>query len=269
MSDEQSIISHLLELRDRLLRIVVVVIGVFVVLFFYPGANKLYTLLAHPLLMNLPKGGQMIATEVTTPFFVPMKVAAMAAFLISLPYVLYQLWGFIAPGLYAHEKRFALPVVISGTVLFFVGMAFAYFVVFPVVFGFITHTAPQGVAVMTDIGKYLDFVLTLFMAFGITFEVPVVVVLLVKMGLVSVAKLKEVRPYMIVGAFVVGAIFTPPDVVSQFMLAMPLWLLYELGILVSGFVSKPAEAEAYQPLSEAEMDAELDRAAAAEKPEPK
>ena len=269
MSDEQSIISHLLELRDRLLRIVVVVIGVFVVLFFYPGANKLYTLLAHPLLMNLPKGGQMIATEVTTPFFVPMKVAAMAAFLISLPYVLYQLWGFIAPGLYAHEKRFALPVVISGTVLFFVGMAFAYFVVFPVVFGFITHTAPQGVAVMTDIGKYLDFVLTLFMAFGITFEVPVVVVLLVKMGLVSVAKLKEVRPYMIVGAFVVGAIFTPPDVVSQFMLAMPLWLLYELGILVSGFVSKPAEAEAYQPLSEAEMDAELDRADAAEKPEPK
>lgn len=269
MSDEQSIISHLLELRDRLLRIVVVVIGVFVVLFFYPGANKLYTLLAHPLLMNLPKGGQMIATEVTTPFFVPMKVAAMAAFLISLPYVLYQLWGFIAPGLYAHEKRFALPVVISGTVLFFVGMAFAYFVVFPVVFGFITHTAPQGVAVMTDIGKYLDFVLTLFMAFGITFEVPVVVVLLVKMGLVSVAKLKEVRPYMIVGAFVVGAIFTPPDVVSQFMLAMPLWLLYELGILVSGFVSKPAEAEAYQPLSEAEMDAELDRTAAAEKPEPK
>lgn len=269
MSDEQSIISHLLELRDRLLRIVVVVIGVFVVLFFYPGANKLYTLLAHPLLMNLPKGGQMIATEVTTPFFVPMKVAAMAAFLISLPYVLYQLWGFIAPGLYAHEKRFALPVVISGTVLFFVGMAFAYFVVFPVVFGFITHTAPQGVAVMTDIGKYLDFVLTLFMAFGITFEVPVVVVLLVKMGLVSVAKLKEIRPYMIVGAFVVGAIFTPPDVVSQFMLAMPLWLLYELGILVSGFVSKPAEAEAYQPLSEAEMDAELDRADAAEKPEPK
>ena len=269
MSDEQSIISHLLELRDRLLRIVVVVIGVFVVLFFYPGANKLYTLLAHPLLMNLPKGGQMIATEVTTPFFVPMKVAAMAAFLISLPYVLYQLWGFIAPGLYAHEKRFALPVVISGTVLFFVGMAFAYFAVFPVVFGFITHTAPQGVAVMTDIGKYLDFVLTLFMAFGITFEVPVVVVLLVKMGLVSVAKLKEIRPYMIVGAFVVGAIFTPPDVVSQFMLAMPLWLLYELGILVSGFVSKPAEAEAYQPLSEAEMDAELDRAAAAEKPEPK
>ena len=269
MSDEQSIISHLLELRDRLLRIVVVVIGVFVVLFFYPGANKLYTLLAHPLLMNLPKGGQMIATEVTTPFFVPMKVAAMAAFLISLPYVLYQLWGFIAPGLYAHEKRFALPVVISGTVLFFVGMAFAYFAVFPVVFGFITHTAPQGVAVMTDIGKYLDFVLTLFMAFGITFEVPVVVVLLVKMGLVSVAKLKEIRPYMIVGAFVVGAIFTPPDVVSQFMLAMPLWLLYELGILVSGFVSKPAEAEAYQPLSEAEMDAELDRADAAEKPEPK
>jgi sec-independent protein translocase protein TatC len=268
MSDEQSIISHLLELRDRLLRIVVAVVAVFIVLFFFPGANKLYTLLAQPLLSTLPKGGQMIATEVTTPFFVPMKVTAMAAFLISLPYILYQLWGFIAPGLYAHEKRFALPVVVSGTLLFFLGMAFAYFAVFPIVFGFITKVAPQGVAVMTDIGKYLDFVITLFLAFGITFEVPVVVVLLVKMGFVSVAKLKEVRPYVIVGAFVVGAIFTPPDVVSQFMLALPLWLLYELGIVVSGFISKPAAAENNEPLSEAEMDAELDRMDATEKQEP-
>lgn len=258
MSDEQSIISHLLELRDRLLRCVIAVIAVFVVLFFFPGANKLYTLLAHPLLANLPKGGQMIATEVTTPFFVPMKVAGMAAFLITLPYILYQLWAFIAPGMYSHEKRFALPVVVSGTILFFLGMAFAYFAVFPIVFGFITKVAPQGVAVMTDIGKYLDFVLTLFLAFGITFEVPVVVVLLVKMGWVSVAKLKEIRPYVIVGAFVIGAIFTPPDIVSQFMLAMPLWLLYEVGILVSKLVDKPATNDAYQPLTEAEMDAELD-----------
>ena len=268
MSNEQSIISHLLELRDRLLRSVVAVVGIFIVLFFYPGANKLYTLLAHPLLATLPKGGQMIATEVTTPFFVPMKVTAMAAFLISLPYILYQLWGFIAPGMYAHEKRFALPVVVSSTLLFFLGMAFAYFAVFPIVFGFITRVAPQGVAVMTDIGKYLDFVITLFIAFGVAFEVPVVVVLLVKMGLVSVAKLKEVRPYVIVGAFVVGAIFTPPDVVSQFMLAMPLWLLYEIGIVVSGFISKPAVAENNKPLSEAEMDAELDRMDASEKQEP-
>lgn len=267
MSDEQSIISHLLELRDRLLRCVVAVIAVFIALFFYPGANRLYSLLAKPLLSTLPKGGQMIATEVTTPFFVPMKVTGMAAFLIALPFILYQLWRFIAPGMYAHEKRFALPVIVSGTLLFFLGMAFAYFAVFPLVFGFITKTAPQGVAVMTDIGKYLDFVLTLFMAFGITFEVPVVVVLLVKMGWVSVAKLKEIRPYVIVGAFVIGAIFTPPDVISQFMLAVPLWLLYELGILVSSFISKPApeEEEPYRPLAEDEMDAELDRMEETEK----
>lgn len=259
MSDEQSIISHLLELRDRLLRSVLAMAAIFIILFFYPGANKLYSLLAQPLLASLPKGGQMIATEVTTPFFVPMKVAGMAAFLIALPYILYQLWAFIAPGMYAHEKRFALPVVISGTLLFFLGMAFAYFAVFPVVFGFITQVAPEGVAVMTDISKYLDFVLTLFLAFGITFEVPVVVVLMVKMNFVTVQKLKDFRPYMIVGAFVIGAIFTPPDVISQFMLAVPLWLLYELGIVISSFISKPAPVDTYQPLSEAEMDAEMDK----------
>ncbi len=266
---EQSFISHLLELRDRLLRIVLAIIAIFVVLFIYPGANKLYTLLAHPLLASLPKGGQMIATEVTTPFFVPMKVAGMAAFLIALPYILYQLWSFIAPGLYAHEKRFALPLLVSSTLLFFAGMAFAYFIVFPVVFGFITKVAPEGVAVMTDIGKYLDFVITMFMAFGITFEVPVAVVLLVKIGWVSVEKLKESRPYVIVGAFVIGAIFTPPDVVSQFMLAMPLWLLYELGILVASIISKPkpeaSPEEHYAPMSEAEMDAEFDRVETEEK----
>jgi len=267
MSDEQSIISHLLELRDRLLRCVIAVITIFIALFLYPGANRLYSLLAKPLLSTLPKGGQMIATEVTTPFFVPMKVTGMAAFLIALPFILYQLWRFIAPGMYAHEKRFAFPVIISGTVLFFTGMAFAYFAVFPLVFGFITKAAPEGVAVMTDISKYLDFVLTLFMAFGITFEVPVVVVLLVKMGWISVAKLKEIRPYVIVGAFVIGAIFTPPDVISQFMLAVPLWLLYELGILVSSFISKPIpeEEEPYRPLAEDEMDAELDRMEETEK----
>jgi sec-independent protein translocase protein TatC len=256
---EQSFISHLLELRDRLLRIVLAVVVIFVILFIYPGANKLYTLLAQPLLASLPKGGQMIATEVTTPFFVPMKVAGMAAFLIALPYILYQIWAFIAPGLYAHEKRFALPLLASSTLLFFAGMAFAYFLVFPVVFGFITSVAPEGVAVMTDIGKYLDFVLTMFMAFGITFEVPVAVVLLVKVGFVSVEKLRESRPYVIVGAFVIGAIFTPPDIVSQFMLAVPLWLLYELGIVVASFISKPKPEESYRPMSEADMDAELDR----------
>ncbi len=259
MSDEQSIISHLLELRDRLLRSVLAMVAIFLILFFYPGANTLYSLLAQPLLASLPAGGQMIATDVTTPFFVPMKVAGMAAFLIALPYILYQVWSFVAPGMYAHEKRFVLPVVVSSTLLFFLGMAFAYFAVFPVVFGFITQVTPEGVAVMTDISKYLDFVLTLFMAFGLTFEVPVVVVLMVKMGLVTVQKLKDFRPYMIVGAFVIGAIFTPPDIISQFMLAVPLWLLYELGIVVASFISKPDPTDNYQPLSDAEMDAELDK----------
>lgn len=232
---------------------------VFVCLF--PFSADLYALLAHPLLVVLPKGGQMIATDVTTPFFVPMKVAMMAALMISLPYVLYQLWAFIAPGLYAHERRLIAPLVAASTILFLCGMTFAYFLVFPIVFGFITSTAPQGVAVMTDINKYLDFVLTLFVAFGITFEVPVVVVVLVRMGMVSVDKLREIRPYVVVGAFVIGAIFTPPDVVSQIMLAVPLWLLYELGIVVASVTIKAAavsDEPEYRPLSDEEMERELD-----------
>lgn len=241
MSAGDSFIAHLVELRTRLLHAVVAVLLVFICLF--PWASDLYTLLAHPLLAKLPKGGQMIATDVTTPFFVPLKVALMAAFLIALPYILYQIWRFVAPGLYAHEKRLVWPLIIASTILFFCGMAFAYFVVFPVVFGFITASAPQGVAVMTDIDKYLSFVLTMFMAFGMAFQVPVAVVLLVRMGFVTVAKLREARPYAVVGAFVVGAIFTPPDVVSQLMLAMPLWLLYEVGIVVASWL-KPAEKTA-------------------------
>jgi sec-independent protein translocase protein TatC len=236
MNTGESFIAHLVELRTRLLHAVVAVLLVFICLF--PWASDLYTLLAQPLLARLPKGGQMIATDVTTPFFVPLKVAMMAAFLIALPYILYQIWRFVAPGLYAHEKRLVWPLIVASTLLFFCGMAFAYFAVFPVVFGFITASAPQGVAVMTDIDKYLSFVLTMFMAFGITFQVPVAVVLLVRMGFVTVEKLREIRPYMIVGAFVVGAIFTPPDVVSQFMLAMPLWLLYEAGIVVASWGGK-------------------------------
>jgi sec-independent protein translocase protein TatC len=236
MSASASFIAHLVELRKRLLNSVVAVLLVFICLF--PWSSNLYTLLAQPLLAKLPKGGQMIATDVTTPFFVPLKVAMMAAFLIALPYILYQIWRFVAPGLYAHEKRLVWPLIVASTLLFFCGMAFAYFVVFPVVFGFITSSAPQGVAVMTDIDKYLSFVLSMFMAFGITFQVPVAVVLLVRMGFVTVAKLREARPYAVVGAFVVGAIFTPPDVVSQFMLAMPLWLLYEAGIVVASWGSK-------------------------------
>ncbi len=246
MSDtSESFIAHLIELRARLLNVAVVLLLVFICLF--PWASDLYTLLAQPLLAKLPKGGQMIATDVTTPFFVPLKVAMMAALLIALPYILYQLWRFVAPGLYAHEKRLVVPLIVASTLLFFCGMAFAYFAVFPVVFGFITASAPQGVAVMTDIDKYLSFVLGMFLAFGVTFQVPVAVVLLVRMGIVSVEKLREIRSYVIVGAFIVGAIFTPPDVVSQFMLAIPLWLLYEAGIVVAAWIGKGktrAEADA-------------------------
>ena len=240
MNTSDTFISHLIELRNRLLRIVAGIVLMFICLF--PFANKIYSLLASPLLSQLPQGGQMIATAVTTPFFVPMKVAMLAAFVISLPYTLYQIWAFIAPGLYQHEKRFAAPMVVLSTLLFLIGMAFAYFLVFPVVFGFIAGTAPEGVAVMTDIGNYLDFVITLFLAFGLAFEVPVAVVILVRMGMVNVATLKEIRSYVIVGAFIAGAILTPPDVISQFMLAVPLWLLYEAGILAAGFVGSKSES---------------------------
>lgn len=236
MSTSETFISHLVELRDRLIRILIGLVLTFVVLF--PFADEIYTLLAQPLLASLPSGGQMIATEVTTPFFVPMKMAMLAAFVMSLPHTLYQVWAFVSPGLYAHERRFIMPLVVASTLLFLAGMAFAYFLVFPVVFGFITGYAPEGVAVMTDIGRYLDFVITLFLAFGLAFEVPIAVIVMVGAGLVQISTLKEVRSYVIVGAFVLGAIFTPPDVVSQFMLAVPLWLLYEAGILLAGFIEK-------------------------------
>jgi sec-independent protein translocase protein TatC len=235
VNPSDTFISHLIELRSRLLGILLVFVLILAGLL--PFANKIYTLLAHPLLAKLPAGGQMIAIGVTTPFFVPMKVAMLAAFVISLPHTLYQIWAFVAPGLYTHERRFMGPVVVASTLLFMTGMAFAYFLVFPVVFGFITRTAPEGVAVMTDIGNYLDFVITLFMAFGFAFEVPIAVVLLVRFNLVSIKTLREIRSYVIVGAFVLGAIFTPPDVISQIMLAVPLWLLYEVGVLAAGFSS--------------------------------
>lgn len=250
-------ISHLVELRNRVIRALLAFVLVFLALFHW--ANDIYTLLATPLLNALPKGGQLIATEVTAPFFVPIKVTMMAAFLIALPYILYQIWAFIAPGLYSHEKKFGIPLIIASVVLFLCGMSFAYFLVFPIVFGFIAGVAPVGVAVMTDISKYLDFVLSMFMAFGITFEVPVIVVLLVKAGFVNVTKLREIRPYIIVGAFIIGAIFTPPDVISQVMLAVPLWLLYELGIIVASFITQPQPTtDAYLPLSDAEMEQALD-----------
>lgn len=251
MNTQETFISHLIELRTRLIRALLAVIVIFVCLF--PWAKELYSLLANPLLASLPQGGQMIATDVVGVFVVPMKVAFLVAFLIALPYVLYQLWAFVAPGLYAHEKKLVLPLVVASSVLFFIGMSFAYFLVFPVVFKFMASIAPEGVAWMTDIEKYLSFALTTFVAFGVTFEVPVVVIVLVRAGLVSIEKLKEARPYVIVGAFVIGAIFTPPDVISQLMLAIPLCLLYELGIFLSRFVGtapRKEDAEAPAPGTE-------------------
>jgi sec-independent protein translocase protein TatC len=238
MSGEGTLVSHLIELRMRLLRMLAA--WLIALLCLFPFAQDLYTLLADPLLRVLPGGAHMIATQVTTPFFVPLKVAMVAAFLVALPYVLYQTWAFVAPGLYSHEKRLIAPLVIASSLLFVCGMAFAYFVVFPAAFHFITAMAPQGVAVMTDIGNYLDFVLTLFVAFGLAFEVPVAVVLLARMGITSVAQLRAARPYVIVGAFIIGAIFTPPDVLSQILLAIPIWLLYEAGILCAAWGAKPA-----------------------------
>ncbi len=240
-SESDSILSHLIELRDRLLRCVLAFLVVFVC--FFPWARDIYTVLAEPLLSALPVGGQMIATEVVSPFFVPVKVTMLAALVLVLPYLLYQFWAFVAPGLYIKEKNLVLPLIVTSTLLFLVGMAFAFYVVFPVVFHFITSIAPDGVAVMTDIQKYLDFVITLFIAFGLTFEVPIAVVILSRAGVVTVQKLKDGRPYVIVGAFVIGAIFTPPDVISQILLAIPLWLLYESGILVANYLGNPKDDE--------------------------
>ena len=235
IKSEESFLSHLFELRDRLIRALLSIGIVFICLF--PWAKELYALLAQPLLAALPTGGQMIATDVVGVFLVPMKVTLMVAFLIALPYVLYQVWAFVAPGLYAHEKRLALPLVAASVFLFFVGMSFAYFLVFPTVFGFMAKVAPVGLAWMTDLEKYISFVITSFIAFGVTFEVPVVVIVLVRMHIVELATLRQWRPYVIVGAFIVGAIFTPPDVVSQLLLAVPLCLLFELGLLLARFTS--------------------------------
>ncbi len=232
---QETFISHLIELRSRLMRSIVAVIVVLLALF--PFAKQIYALLAAPLLRVLPKGATMIATDVTGTFLVPLKVTLMTAFLVALPYVLWQAWAFVAPGLYQHERKLALPVIVSSFLFFLIGMAFAYFMVFPIAFGFFAGYTPAGVTMMTDIDKYLSFVLTMFIAFGITFETPVIVIVLVRLGVVSLEKLRSIRPYVIVGAFIVGAIFTPPDVVSQMLLAVPLWLLYELGLLLARFVT--------------------------------
>ncbi len=235
-AQDMPLVAHLTELRSRLLRIVVVWMLIFAGLFYF--ANDLYAFISEPLRVYLPEGTSMIATDVASPFLTPFKLALVSALFLAMPFVLHQLWGFIAPGLYKHEKRLAVPLLASSIFLFYAGMAFAYYVVFPLVFGFFTSTAPAGVAVMTDINKYLDFVLTLFMAFGLAFEIPVATVLLVLSGAVDVPKLRRIRPYVVVGCFVIGMVLTPPDVISQALLAIPMWLLYEVGILFS-LLAKP------------------------------
>jgi sec-independent protein translocase protein TatC len=238
-SPQETFISHLVELRSRLLKAIVAILVVFLAL--TPFSKDIYSLVARPLMHALPHGATMIATDVTGTFLVPLKVTLLGAFLISLPWVLWQIWAFVAPGLYKNEQRLALPLIVSSVIFFFVGMAFAYFVVFPWIFAFFVSFTPAGVQMMTDIDKYLSFVLWMFVAFGITFEIPVVLVVLVRLGVVPLAKLKQFRRYVIVAAFIVAAVITPPDVVSQLMLAVPMCLLYELGLFAARFFPKPAE----------------------------
>jgi sec-independent protein translocase protein TatC len=239
---EGTLISHLLELRDRLLRAMIAVFIVFVPLVFF--SNELFTFVARPLIEKLPEGTSLIATSVVAPFMTPLKLALIAAIFLAMPYVLYQVWGFVAPGLYRREKRFALPLFASSVVLFYVGVAFAYFIVFPLMFAFLTTTTPAGVRMMTDMSSYLDFTLLLFFAFGIAFEVPIAVVLLASTGLVKVETLKKNRGYVLLGIFVVAAFLTPPDAISQSFMAVPMYILYELGILFAQYLTRSRAAEA-------------------------
>lgn len=306
-SNSMSFMSHLIELRDRLLRIVVAILFVFLCLFYW--ANDIYTYLAEPLTQHMPEGSKMIAIDVASPFLTPFKLVLMLSVFLAMPYILFQIWGFIAPGLYKHEKKLAGPLLASSIILFYCGMLFAYYVVFPLVFGFFTSVGPEIVSISTDIGRYLDFVLSLFLGFGIAFEVPIATILLVAVGLTTPKKLSEKRPYVIVGAFIVGMLLTPPDVISQVLLAFPMWLLFEAGVFTSAYlfaerlkqdeaeeaamaaeqaeeegkysagsafgddydvVDDPAESglqgdhEEYEPLSEEEMEAEMDRIEAEE-----
>ena len=227
----ETLLTHLYELRSRLLWIVGSVMLVFLCLFYF--ANDLYGYLAGPLMAHMPEGSSMVAIDVASPFLTPFKLVFVLSIVLAIPIILFHIWGFIAPGLYSHEKRLAFPIIVSSWILFYIGMAFAYFVVFPLMFAFFTRVAPEGVAVMTDIGRYLDFVLKIFIAFGVAFEVPIVTFVLVKLGMTTPDQLAAKRPYVIVGAFVVGMLLTPPDIISQFLLAIPVWLLFELGLLMS------------------------------------
>ncbi len=251
-SVEQPFISHLIELRSRLLRVVVFVLVVFGGLSFY--ANEIYTILAGPLMRYMPANSSMIAIDVASPFFTPFKLALVLAAFISVPFILYQFWAFVAPGLYKRERRMILPLLIASTFLFYLGVAFAYFVVFPLMFQFLTAAAPVGVAVMTDITKYLDFILTIFFAFGVCFEVPIFTIVMVWTGLTSPESLAEKRPYVIVGAFIVGMVLTPPDAISQTLLAIPMWLLFEVGLLFSRLFMRKQD-DAGDMALEARLDA--------------
>jgi sec-independent protein translocase protein TatC len=236
---QESFISHLIELRSRLVRAVTAIGIVFIALFLYPGSGVIYDLLAAPLISVMGPDAKLIATGVVTPFMVPVKVTALVAFMIALPYVLYQAWAFVAPGLYEHEKRLGLPLVVASTLLFLTGVGFCYFFVFGKVFAFIQGFAPKSISPMPDIEAYFSFVITMFLAFGVTFEIPIAVIVLVRMGVVSLAQLRDARPYVVVGAFVVAAVVTPPDVLSQFMLAVPMCILYEAGLFFARFVTRP------------------------------
>lgn len=239
---EQTFISHLIELRSRLLKAILSVLIIFLSLVAY--ANEIYSYLAGPLMRHLPQNSKMIAIDVASPFFTPFKLVLVVSVFLAVPFIFYQFWAFVAPGLYKRERILVLPLLIASTLLFYLGVAFAYFVVFPLVFGFLTVSAPEGVAVMTDIAKYLDFVLALFFAFGVCFEVPIFTIVLVWIGLLTPADLAEKRPYVIVGAFIVGAVLTPPDAISQTLLAVPMWLLFELGLLCSRpFAAKTMDDE--------------------------
>ena len=266
-----SLMSHLVELRDRVVRMVLAVLIIFLGLFYW--ANDIYIYLAEPLTRHLPEGANMIAIDVASPFLTPFKLVLMLAVFLAMPVILYQLWAFVAPGLYASEKKIAGPLLVSSILLFYAGMAFAYYIVFPLVFGFFTRIGPEIVNISTDIGRYLDFVLALFFGFGLAFEVPIATIILVAIGFTTPKKLAEKRPYVIVGAFIVGMLLTPPDVISQVLLALPMWILFEAGLIASAIIFKERlqdedeedlDDDDAEPLTEDEMDAELDQAEADE-----
>ncbi len=247
MSDQETtdqplpLITHLTELRDKLLRALLAVLVIFICLF--PFANDIYAFVSEPLRAILPPGASMIATEVTSPFFTPFKLALVAAVFLAMPYILYQAWSFIAPGMYRHEKRLAIPLLASSVLLFYVGTAFAYFVVFPLIFTFFASVAPEDITIMTDINSYLNFVLKLFFAFGVAFEIPIVAILLIRTGITTPEALAGKRPYIIVGCFVFGMLLTPPDIISQSLLALPMWLLFELGVYVGKYMQRPGSPD--------------------------